>query len=105
MDLTRCLKDLMRMLTPLPRLERTGSSVGCSPAPQRPSPCGRRVDSSVLTIEAFSEFTLLSACALAPWFRQGLPRRLQPGDLSPRLLQWLPGEPTIPRTGLAPAGL
>src|SRR3954470_12718077 len=26
-------------------------------------------------------------------------------DLSPQLLQWLPGEPTIPRTGLAPAGL
>jgi len=22
-----------------------------------------------------------------------------------RLLQWLPGEPTIPRTGLPPAGL
>ena len=46
MDLTRCLKDLVRMLTPLPRLERTGSSVGCSPAPQRPSPSGRRVGSS-----------------------------------------------------------
>jgi len=27
------------------------------------------------------------------------------GDLSPQLLQWLPGEPTIPRTGLSPAGL
>ena len=25
------------------------------------------------------------------------------GDLSPQLLQWLPSEPTIPRTGLAPA--
>src|SRR5689334_18511254 len=34
------------MLTPLPRLERTGSSVGCSPAPRRPSPYGRRVGSS-----------------------------------------------------------
>src|SRR5947208_1639091 len=33
MDLARCLKDLLRMLTPLPRLERTGSLVGCSPAP------------------------------------------------------------------------
>lgn len=37
---------LVRMLTPLPRLERTGSSVGCSPAPQRPSPYGRKVGSS-----------------------------------------------------------
>jgi len=45
-DLARCLKDLLRMLTPLPRLERTGSSVDCSPALQRPSPCGRRVGSS-----------------------------------------------------------
>jgi hypothetical protein len=46
MDLARCLENLVRMLTPLPRLERTGSSVGCSPAPQRPSPSGRRVGSS-----------------------------------------------------------
>lgn len=34
------------------------------------------------TIEACSGFTCFSACALAPWFRQGLPRRLQPDDLS-----------------------
>jgi len=46
MDLARCLENLVRMLTPLPRLERTGSSVDCSPALQRPSPCGRRVGSS-----------------------------------------------------------
>src|SRR3954453_9370312 len=46
MDLARCLKDLVRMLTPLPRLERTSSQVGCSLAPQRPSPYGRRVGSS-----------------------------------------------------------
>jgi hypothetical protein len=46
MDLACCLEDLLRMLTPLPRLERTGSSVGCSPAPQRPSPSDRRVGSS-----------------------------------------------------------
>jgi hypothetical protein len=46
MDLARCLEDLLRMLTPLPRLERTGSSVGCSPAPRRPSPSDRRVGSS-----------------------------------------------------------
>src|SRR3954452_14062344 len=46
MDLARCLKDLVRMLTPLPRLERASSQVGCSLAPQRPSPYGRRVGSS-----------------------------------------------------------
>ena len=46
MDLVRCLEGPVRMLTPLPRLERTGSLVGCSPAPQRPSPSGRRVGSS-----------------------------------------------------------
>lgn len=34
------------MPTPLPRLERTGSSVGCSPALRRPSPSDRRVSSS-----------------------------------------------------------
>src|SRR5215218_4487416 len=45
-DLARCLKDLVRMLTPLPRLERTSSRVGCSPALRRPSPSGRRVGSS-----------------------------------------------------------
>jgi hypothetical protein len=45
-DLARCLENRVRMLTPLPRLERTGSSIDCSPAPQRPSPYGRRVGSS-----------------------------------------------------------
>jgi len=39
-------RPCLRMLTPLPRLERTGSSVGCSPAPRRPSPSGRRVGSN-----------------------------------------------------------
>jgi hypothetical protein len=46
MDLARCLENLVRMLTPLPRLERTSSRVGCSPVLQRPSPSGRRVGSS-----------------------------------------------------------
>lgn len=104
MDLARCLKDLVRMLTPLPRLERTGSPIGCSPAPRRPSPSGRRVGSSKKLSRPLQS-SHVSACALAPWFRQGFPQRLQPDDLSPRLLQWLPGEPTIPRAGLAPAGL
>ena len=45
-DLTRCLENLVRMLTPLPRLERTSSRVGCSPVLRRPSPSGRRVGSS-----------------------------------------------------------
>jgi hypothetical protein len=39
-------RPCLRMLTPLPRLVRTGSPVGCSPAPRRPSPYGRRVGSS-----------------------------------------------------------
>jgi hypothetical protein len=42
-DLARCLENLVRMLTPLPRLKRTASPVGCSAVPRRPSPCGRRV--------------------------------------------------------------
>jgi len=46
MDLARCLENLVRMLTPLPRLERTSSRVGCSLVLQRPSPSGRRVGSS-----------------------------------------------------------
>jgi hypothetical protein len=104
MDLTRCLKDLVRMLTPLPRLERTDSLVGCSSALRRPSPSGRRVGSSE-KLSGPIQSSHVSACALAPWFRQGLLRRLQPDDCSPRLLQWLPSEPTIPRTGLSPAGL
>jgi hypothetical protein len=45
-DLARCLEDLVRMLTPLPRLERTSSQVGCSLILRRPSPSGRRVGSS-----------------------------------------------------------
>lgn len=32
-DLSRCLEDLVHMRPPLPRLERTGSPIGCSPAP------------------------------------------------------------------------
>jgi hypothetical protein len=43
------------------------------------------------TIQACSGFTRVTACALAPWLHQGLPQRLQPGDHSPRPLQWLPG--------------
>jgi len=82
MDLTRCLKDLPRMLTPLPRLERTGSSVGCSPAPQRPSPCGRRVGSSEKLSRPAQGSRVFSACAFAPRFHRGLPRRLQPDDCS-----------------------
>ena len=46
MDLARCLENLVRMLTPLPRLERTSSRVGCSLVLRRPSPSGRRVGSS-----------------------------------------------------------
>jgi hypothetical protein len=103
-DLARCLKDLVRMPTPIPRLDRAASSVGCSTTPQRPSPYVRRVGSSK-TLSRPAQSSRVSACALAPWLRQGIPRRLQPGNCSPRLLQWLPDVPTIPRAGLTPAGL
>jgi hypothetical protein len=39
-------RPCLRMLTPLPRLVRTGSPVGCSPVPRRPSPSDRRVGAS-----------------------------------------------------------
>lgn len=57
------------------------------------------------TIEAFSEFTCFSACALAPRLPEDFPGGSNRTVTRIRLLQWLPGEPTIPRTGLAPAGL
>jgi hypothetical protein len=97
-DLARCLKDLVHMPTPIPRLERAGSPVGCSPAQQRPSPYVRRVGSSE-TLSRPAQSSRVSACALAPWLRQGLLRRLQTDDCSPRLLQWLPG-----RTDNSPDG-
>ncbi len=46
LGLTRCLKDLRYMPPPLPRLDSTDSTVGCSSAERRPSPYGRRVGSS-----------------------------------------------------------
>src|SRR3954452_7072947 len=104
MDLARCLKDLVRMLTPLPRLERASSQVGCSLAPQRPSPYGRRVGSSEKLsrpARGSSSFGLRTCTLVAPRTSPEAPV----DDLSPQLLQWLPGDPTIPRTGLAPAGL
>lgn len=90
LDLARCLENLVHMPTPIPRLERTGSPVGCSPAPQRPSPYVSRVGSSE-TLSRPAQSSLVSACALAPWLRQGLLQRLQPADCSTRLLQSLPG--------------
>jgi len=98
-------RPCVRMLTPLPRLERTGSSVGCSPAPQRPSPYGRRVGSS----EKLSRPAQGSRAFRPAHLHLGCTEE-SPGGFSrtitrARLLQWLPGEPTIPRTGLPPAGL
>ena len=77
MDLARCLKDLVRMLTPLPRLERTGSQVGCSPGSPTAFPLWQEGRLQRETIEACSGFSFISACVLAPWLRQGLLRRLQ----------------------------
>lgn len=97
-DLARCLEPLVYMPTPIPRLERADSSVGCSPAHQRPSPYVRRVGSSK-QLSRPAQSSRVSACTLAPWLRQGLLQRLQPDDCSPRLLQWLPG-----RTDNSPDG-
>ena len=105
MDLARCLEDLAAHADPTTPAGEGGFSGRLLPRPPTAFPFWQEGRLQRETIEACSGFNFLSACALAPWLRQGLPRRLQPGDLSPRLLQWLPGEPTIPRTGLAPAGL
>ncbi len=103
-DLARCLKDLVRMLTPLPRLERTGSSIDCSPAPNGlPLMAGGSAPArnyrGLLRVHCFS------ACALAPWLRQGVPQRLQWAISHLNCSSGYRGVSTIPRTGLAPVGL
>ena len=75
-------RPCLRMLTPLPRLERTGSSVGCSPAPRRPSPSGRRVGSNEKLSRPAQGSRAFPACAFAPRLHRGLPQRLQPDDYS-----------------------
>jgi hypothetical protein len=57
------------------------------------------------TIEACSGFICFSACALAPWLHQGLPRRLQWAISRLNCSSGYRGVSTIPRTGLAPVGL
>ena len=74
-------RPCLRMLTPLPRLERTGSSVGCSPAPRRPSPYGRRVGSSE-KLSRPAQGSNAFGLRLCTLVAQGLPRRLQPDDYS-----------------------
>ena len=105
MDLTRCLKDLMHMLTPLPRLERTGSPVGCSPALRRPSPSGRRVGSSEKLSRPAQGSPAFRPAHLHLGFAKDFPGGFSRTISRTRPLQWLPGVSTIPRTGLAPAGL
>jgi hypothetical protein len=95
----------MRMLTPLPRLEGTGSQVGCSPAPRRPSPSGRRVDSSEKLSRPSRSSRAFRPAHLHLGCTEDFPGGSSRTVTRARLLQWLPGEPTIPRTGLAPAGL
>ena len=58
-----------------------------------------------VTIEACSGFTFISACALAPWLRQGFPRRLQWAISHLNCSSGYRGVSTIPRAGLSPAGL
>ncbi len=104
-DLSRCLKDLMRMRSPLPRLERTGSTIGCSPAPRRPSPSDRRVGSSEkLSRPAQGSLALRPAhlhLGCTKDFSGGFGREITRLGRS----SGYRGVPTTPRTGLSPAGL
>jgi len=76
-------RPCLRMLTPLPRLERTGSLVGCSPAPRRPSPSGRRVGSNEKLSRPAQGSRAFPACAFAP----RLHRRTSPEASAGRLLE------------------
>ena len=98
-------RPCLRMLTPLPRLERTGSSVGCSPVPRRPSPSGRRVGSNEKLSRPAQGSRAFRPAHLHLGCTEDFPRGFSRTITRPRLLQWLPGEPTIPRTGLSPVGL
>ncbi len=98
-------RPCLRMLTPLPRLERTSSSVGCSPAPRRPSPYGRRVGSSEKLSRPAQGSRAFRPAHLHPGCTEDFPGGFSRAIAQAQLLQWLPGEPTIPRTGLPPAGL
>lgn len=75
-------RPCLRMLTPLPRLERAGSSVGYSPAPRRPSPSDRRVGSNEKLSRPAQGSRAIPACAFAPRLHRGIPQRLQPDDYS-----------------------
>jgi hypothetical protein len=85
-DLARCLENLVRMLTPLPRLKRTASPVGCSAVPRRPSPSGRRVGFSeklsrpVQGSRSFRPAHLHLGCAKD--FSGGFSREIAPPDCS-----------------------
>ena len=98
-------RPCVRMLTPLPRLERTGSLVGCSPAPRRPSPSGRRVGSSEKLSRPAQGSRAFRSAHLHLGCTEDFPGGFSRTITRARLLQWLPGEPTIPRTGLPPVGL
>ncbi len=98
-------RPCLRMLTPLPRLERTGSSVGCSPTPRRPSPYGRRVGSSEKLSRPAQGSRAFRPAHLHLGCTEDFPGGFSRTIARARLLQWLPGEPTIPRAGLPPAGL
>jgi hypothetical protein len=65
-DLARCLEHLVHMPTPIPRLERAGSPVGCSAAPPTAFPLCQEGRLQQGTIEACSEFTRfgLRTCTL-----------------------------------------
>jgi hypothetical protein len=96
----RCSENLSHVLFPIPRWTATGAHVGGFPIAQRPSPVFGRVDVHVITFEACSGFTRVTARAIA-----SLPK----GDLCPcrfglRRAGSYRVEPTITRVDLSSTG-
>ena len=73
MGLSRCLDHRVHMPPPLPRLEMVGSTVGCSPTTQRPSPYGRRVGSSKELSGPTQGSLALRPTHLSAWLYQAFP--------------------------------
>jgi len=72
---------------------------------RRPSPLRRWVGFRIKLFEAFSAFTLVTACLLAELLKQPFPSRASAGWLPARLSRLLPGVMTTSRAGLSPAEL
>ena len=79
------------MPCPLPRWTGTGASVGCFPAPRGPSPYIRRVGVHIITFEACSGFTRVTACWIAQPPKAAFVTRLRPVRLPVQAARQLPG--------------